>query len=540
MPLRFLRLWGMVRLVARRIPPVSPLLLAAYPATSLFSLNIDQLWPGALVRPLLEGVGWAALAYGVIAGVFRSFLKGALLTSVLVLFYFFFGYGVDLLVLAGGARTEPFMKYFFLSLGTLAIGALAAWLWRHPPPERTNRVLDFTAALWLFFPVLGIAAHQATRQKWIPPAATVSLGSADIVGRPDIFFILLDAYAREDVLTNLFHFDNGSFLRELRYRGFQIADQSKSNYSITFLSLAATLNMRYLDDVVRENNRGSVARDLPGEMIQNNAVQSLLKRGGYQIVHLPSGWAVTDHNPGADVVMGKSSLHEFRAILFRPTIPGTLFAKSSQRGWREIIFSNLEALERCQSMSGPKFVFAHFVCPHEPFVFYPDGGDPRPDFAKESYRKRWTKRRRYLDNLEFISRRILIAIDRIVEESKTDPIIILQSDHGPSTLTFSPRPSTAQIHERMSNLCALRLPGKRPPKLPVDFTPVNTFPFIFDTYFGTRFGQRKNRSYYCDPATPYAHIDVSTCCRTDENPFKNIPAPKTIAFSGAPDPKGRD
>ena len=47
---------------------------------------------------------------------------------------------------------------------------------------------------------------------------------------PDIYYIILDGYVRDDVLKDLFAYDNSGLIEYLRGRGFFVAEQSRSNY----------------------------------------------------------------------------------------------------------------------------------------------------------------------------------------------------------------------------------------------------------------------------------------------------------------------
>jgi len=62
---------------------------------------------------------------------------------------------------------------------------------------------------------------------------------------PDIYYIILDQYPRYDVLEEKYGFDNSEFNNHLTELGFYIADRSFSNYSLTELSLASSLNFQY-------------------------------------------------------------------------------------------------------------------------------------------------------------------------------------------------------------------------------------------------------------------------------------------------------
>src|SRR5690606_36084113 len=60
---------------------------------------------------------------------------------------------------------------------------------------------------------------------------------------PDIYYIILDRYAGQKTLSEMYHFDNSLFLTELQSKGFYIATDSHTNYPSTSFSIAASLNM---------------------------------------------------------------------------------------------------------------------------------------------------------------------------------------------------------------------------------------------------------------------------------------------------------
>ena len=66
---------------------------------------------------------------------------------------------------------------------------------------------------------------------------------------PDIYYIILDAYGRSDVLKKELNFDNSAFIDQLERQGFYVANCSQSNYGQTANSLATSLNMEYLNSL---------------------------------------------------------------------------------------------------------------------------------------------------------------------------------------------------------------------------------------------------------------------------------------------------
>ena len=62
----------------------------------------------------------------------------------------------------------------------------------------------------------------------------IHLGSAE--AGPNIHMLVLDGYPRADVLARV-NYDNGEFLHDLRDRGFDVYEDSHSNYDLTPFSL---------------------------------------------------------------------------------------------------------------------------------------------------------------------------------------------------------------------------------------------------------------------------------------------------------------
>ncbi len=68
---------------------------------------------------------------------------------------------------------------------------------------------------------------------------------------------------------------------------------------------------------------------------------------------------------------------------------------------------------------GPKYVFAHILLPHPPFIYLGDGTYAP---GKATYRSQ----------LEYVNTFILDYVDRLIDSPEDEqPIIILQADEGP-------------------------------------------------------------------------------------------------------------
>ena len=136
------------------------------------------------------------------------------------------------------------------------------------------------------------------------------------------------------------------------------------------------------------------------------------------------------------------------------------------------ILSRLPAIA-AQRTGRPKFVYAHLMMPHPPYLFDAEGhrikrgmgmDDQYPDL--------------YLGQLIYENKLLTNAIAGILKNSGNPPVIILQGDHG-----YRDWPGPHQQEEASTILNALYLPGSKTGWLYPGITPVNTFRVIFNHYF---------------------------------------------------------
>jgi hypothetical protein len=81
----------------------------------------------------------------------------------------------------------------------------------------------------------------------------------------------------------------------------------------------------------------------------------------------------------------------------------------------------LDALEDIASLPGKKFVYAHLMTVHPPFTLTADG-TLRASFDQTNVA--------YADAVTYANQRLLPILKKILTESKTPPIIVLQGDHA--------------------------------------------------------------------------------------------------------------
>lgn len=506
------------------LPAVGPVAAAVFPVVSLYSTNPATRFTRILPSFVVLGV-LACCTYLLFRAYTRSAAKGSLAATLFFGVTFAFGPIVtghdtgDPLV---DANRRVLLTNIYLTI-VLLYAAFALLVRRSKSTfETTARVTSIIALC-----VLGVAAAQALwwgvslRFDRTTPAVGADVARSAVSGKtPDIYHIILDGYSRADVMREAYGLDNSEFVRALESRGFYVAAESHSNYNQTYLSLASMLNFNYLEDSPPINPDLYRAR-LAETMVRQNAVVDFLRQHGYTYVHVGSSFDATASNPHADVQITSSDaidVGEFELQILLQT-PLRQFDKLSNRMFRTMdrnrILSQLHGIGRASLQPGPKYVFAHVICPHPPFVFAADGGDSGLDLpptmddgaphegGPEAYREG------YRNQVQYLNIKVLEVVDTILAHYDTDdrPVIVISGDHG-GGLNYDLRsPMEMEQWGRMSILNAYLVPEGAFDLYPT-ITPVNSYRMLFDGLFGANLPLLPDRSFASPWLEPSKHIEI--------------------------------
>jgi hypothetical protein len=375
---------------------------------------------------------------------------------------------------------------------------------------------------------VGIEYMQVRRDSASYPAGSLAAPveirnpASEVSQKPDIYYIILDAYAGEQALRELHDFDNSKFIASLKERGFIVPSASRSNYLRTIHSLGSSLNMQYLDHVSQIMGNSSLWWPLRETFVRSE-VRRFLESQGYKIVNLASGWDFTTITKADTYKQAYPIfLNDFEEFFVENTNV-SLFRFWGDR-WvsfpsydthRRMILYEFEQLKNIPELDSPKFTFVHILAPHPPFVFDASGKPINPDYPYTIVDNRYLikppskYRQGYLDQLSFVNTQVLQVVDAILEKSTNPPIIILQGDHGPGIYIDSESSSPPCFYERYSILNAYFLPGIDPRTVPEDMTPVNTFRMIFNDYFSANLELLPNHQYFSIPESIHQFEDVT-------------------------------
>jgi len=520
--------------------PLHPLLFSLYAVLAMLAANIHELDPSQAYRSAGLAIGIAvilSLAWWLIV---RDALTAGVLASLCLVAFYSYGHAYMLLktlsiggVLIGRHRFLAPAFAILLALGAVVIlrtrGGLAS----------VTRLLNLMGAVALLGPAFTIgSAMLEGRTEWraegVPTHVLSAYQPTLPETLPDVYYIIVDAYARSELLQDRFGFDNSAFEGYLKSRGFYVAAQSHSNYAHTALSLASSLNMDYLNDIAVDLERGHYPENIQGA-IQHSMVRRDLEALGYAVVGFPSGYGPTSLSD-ADVYltpdttsidrMGQpGGFNAFEVMLFTSTA-GRLLMDVDTRAdaplrtllaermavreklfQREAILSALDQLTRVAALPGPKFVFVHLIIPHRPYFFTADGGEAMPiglvTYEDLAQSLAWQEEvPRYLGQVAYANTRLEQALDAILAGSATRPIVLLQSDHGPDLGIDYEHPDADDLESRMSILNAYYLPPECAGDLRPTISPVNSFRVVFNCIQGPTYELLEDRSYYSPIGQP--------------------------------------
>jgi hypothetical protein len=307
--------------------------------------------------------------------------------------------------------------------------------------------------------------------------------------KPDIYYLVFDAYTSSASLKKYWHYDNKELKGFLSEKGFFIAEKSRCNYNSTPFSILSALNMSYLNIQMREDaQRTHISKVF--EEVKKNAVAELLANNGYDIVNLsPFDMGKRDAFY-TEPYYHKTSLFD-RTIFYLVT--DKLNLTEEKKLFENLEEVNPEIINRISSLkknTKPIFCYAHIMLPHEPF-FYDENGHKMPDGYALNSENRTGK---YLSQLKYTNKIITQLVENINEKSKTKPVIIIQGDHGYRYLEELDYADQLEESETIFN--AYLLPDDSLQNLLYDsITPVNSFRIIFNNCFRTSLPLLKDQCY---------------------------------------------
>lgn len=499
-----------------------PFLFALFPVLAMYEFNADELiWQDAVLpaAAVLAATGALMVALRFIVG---GWERAAAIAALWMLMFLSYGHlekvGNDLFEAVVGSRLR---HRYVIPIWGLSLIAVTVWIGRRRQDfPKVTTLLNFVAGILVALSLVRIATYQMQTRIAFEEVAANDANSDDPSNDdakltppsdpPDVWYLVFDRYGGRGVLEEWYDYDNGPFLTGLEERGFIVDDDAFANYPKTLLSMCSALTMQY---------HGATAEDKSTyrARLENYRASVLLKEAGYAYYHFGSWHQPLRSAPNADEVFSYQLLpSEFSMVLYQQTPVMPLVARGGKR--REI-HAKFAALVEVAARPGPKYVFAHFICPHPPYVFGRDGGSV--DAGAD-------ERGRYRDQLHYLNQLIEEFVDDLLESSKRPPIIILTADEGPTVYEEDGQfgdslqldaDTVRKINKRSRILFAAHLPDGHEDAFQGVHTPVNHFRAIFNAYFDAGLEILPERTYFWprpsprgEPASmsePFDFVDVT-------------------------------
>lgn len=525
----------------RDVYPV--VIFALLPSLSFWSgSNVTELTLGLMLRSLiatiLAGLALYTLIY-FLAG--RSRFKASLLTIVALVFtlsyrYLYMPYQ-DLVVGWFGEKTDAQLHHYFIFLLIIIFAGVTYLVRRKLTFSKTirNYVAILASILLAFnlFPIIRqwIGTYDLKNIEFGKPVPNVDRHNPS---NPDIYYLVFDRYANQQVLKDVYGYDNSPFLDSLKKKGFYIAEKSAANYPATSFSLASSLNLDYLPEELNERSENGLFTSILHNAIEDNRTVEYLKSQGYTFLNIGPWWNPTKYsqhadenlyNPAGVVVAGRPvDLQEHEMLLFQDTVfwqfsrrPLKVFGRtvlrrtypSGDTAGRSIhgqtAIHQFEALKQVSIRPGPKFVFAHVLQPHDPYVF-DEKCQKMPRSTEHEYKL-------YIKQIQCTNSQIQATIDHILRNSPSEPIILIQADEGPYPIEFRKnkelewsKASTQLLHQKEKILSAYYFPDRNYKKLYPAISPVNSFRLIFDQYFEQKLPLLEDRHFFSESRSKRFHL----------------------------------
>lgn len=501
-------------------PYIHPLLLSVYPILFLYSHNITELLLTVLVFPLILSILTTIFIFGLFYLVTRNTSASALTTSVLIILFFSFSL-LRQIFINHFKDVTPNKETAVLCLVLFVVAIVSIYKQRKTLVNIT-KFLNFASISLSIFVLFNIISYEVGVRNKLnfgnkPQEESQFPESQKHFENRDIYYIILDAYGRQDILSDSYNFDNTDFIKYLENKGFYVASKSSSNYAYTHLSLPSTFNFKYLDCLTDQfgTERKEIDPKL-SDMFHQNEAGRYLKSLGYQFINFDSGWWFTQNVPSADVNIHEGkffslfgitiNLNDFYSVLINTTALSPFFKERLTDQARDRVLSNFAKLAELPYQRGNKFVLAHFVLPHPPWLFN-ENGKPVIEEEPSGFDKKL-----YINQLKFTNKMVQTMVDKILTRSNPKPIIIIASDHGPliPDLHFEMNKVTNEmIKQRMSNLGAYYFPAGGESLLYDSITLVNAFRILFNYYFGTSHEILEDKNYYSSTVSYYEFHDVT-------------------------------
>lgn len=510
---------------------IYPIFFALLPVFSLYYDNKELVNLSEIVIPSIISLALTALAFFIFYRLSKNLSKSVILTTVFIFLFYFFNELNNTFTSIFYVSTKNYFGNldYYLALTFLLFLLPIIYILISTHKKSLNNWHKYLSVLGLFliiFPIINTAYYFFSFKDVKIENSDITMylnENKELVNKdyPDIYYLIFDGHARADVLKDMYDYDNYEFINFLQNTGFFVADNSSANYPQTYLSMSSALNLSYLDEISQQLGKDSDDRRVLNRLIKNNEVDRVLNEFGYTFVSTPSSWNLKPHAKEDLKITTDKGISDFKKKLIDKTPLKIIYKrKSFLDKVKHKILKIFDLVPTIADIEGPTFNYSHILSPHPPFLFDKNGkiqentslhGIDGSHYFLATGSSREEYKKKYANQLHYIDQRIKTLITDIIAKYPSDkqPIIIIQSDHGPGMQTDWESLENTNIKERLSILNAYYVPESMKNKLYNSITPVNSFRLLFNDLFEMKLDLLEDKSYFATWEKPFDFIEVS-------------------------------
>lgn len=361
---------------------------------------------------------------------------------------------------------------------------------------------------------------------------TDSFESVNLESHPDIYFLMVDGFGRQDVLQELFNIDTSDFVEELRREGFVVADRALGAHPMTWLSIPAILDQKYQAQP-GDQGRPATTRQQMSILAGASKTHQVLLTNGYNfVIAADSSWMLCNSSPISELMdcvvdqpeidaAIKTAYVRYQLAYMTPIsglagyglLPDAIAAlwqgpavieDEDAVGGKAFLASDVLGVvdtAHARDDSTPLFVYAHMMYTHPPFTLGPKCKFKTrgvPDLSSG-----WDNISGYQDGIDCTVDQVF----KLIREVDPSAVIVIQSDHGPipdelssldeiSEIIDDPTLPIEALWARASVLSAVRLPEQCRHLVSDTYAGVSTFKVVFNCLTGSPEPTTPERFYW--------------------------------------------
>lgn len=290
---------------------------------------------------------------------------------------------------------------------------------------------------------------------------TSPVTTIEMAERPNIYLVVLDAYAGRRALAGQFGEPKADLVEDLETLGFQLPSSAWSPYPSTGLAVPAVLDMSYPVDLIDVN--GATERDLFGMVAGDSRTVSWLESNGYHTTMIESGWVGSSCGEVFDECIPSHWLDE---VVFGVSGSSLAHSMVMERFGHAFTANALSTMDVVRDMvsaprgEAPRFVFAHVLAPHPPFFLDRECAlsldQDRVELSMASQTTDPARDAYFLEQTECVDRFVL----EMAQATGRDDVVIFLGDHGTRRHPSGPsleRPGDEAVLELMNVFVAGRV-----------------------------------------------------------------------------------